>query len=225
MPRLALALLCVCWRVQAEGQKRGEIKPPSSGGGRQVKPPSSDAANPIRGRREDLDIERVKEPEGGCGPRARPGDTVSVMHKGFLHDVPEGEDRGNIGKQFDGNIQGEPLKFKLRTTSIIVGMDLAIEGMCVGETIRVVIPPLMAFDNPNFKWSPDKPRPVPPGSQVRYEITLEGLEQAPGATLGTKLAFGFLALMVVCICLVLRKAASKKKPDVKAKDKDKKKRK
>merc|ERR1719436_570352 len=102
----------------------------------------------------------------------------------------------------DENPKGEFLKFKLRTKSIISGMDLAIQGMCAGEKVSVIIPPHLSFDDPEmqFRWSQEKPRPVPKGTILRYEIRLESIEGGSrSVSTGTTVALGMLLFAVLGI--------------------------
>ncbi len=62
---------------------------------------------------------------------AKSGDTVSVHYTGTLAD----------GTTFDSSKGREPLEFKLGAGQLITGFDEAVEGMAVGETKTVVIPP------------------------------------------------------------------------------------
>mmetsp|Transcript_1938 Transcript_1938/g.3519 ORF Transcript_1938/g.3519 Transcript_1938/m.3519 type:complete len:200 (+) Transcript_1938:69-668(+) len=87
------------------------------------------------------------------------GDEVWITHAG--HTV---EDQ----VQFDGN-GVEPLKFTLGGGTVLRGMEVGMEGMCVGETRVLLIPPHLAFDDPTKRFSR---KPVKAGSTVRYQITL-----------------------------------------------------
>jgi len=66
---------------------------------------------------------------------AKAGDQVSVHYKGTLDD----------GEIFDSSEGREPLSFTLGTGQVIAGFDVAVEGMQLGETRKVRIPPEEAY--------------------------------------------------------------------------------
>jgi peptidylprolyl isomerase len=68
-------------------------------------------------------------------PQAKTGDQVSVHYTGTLKD----------GTVFDSSRSREPLEFQLGIGQVIAGFDQAVEGMSIGETRRVVIPPDQAY--------------------------------------------------------------------------------
>ena len=49
-------------------------------------------------------------------------------------------------------------------------MEIAIVGMCVGETIEVDLPPHLAYEQPNKGFK--RPERVPKGATVTYKITV-----------------------------------------------------
>eukprot|EP00929_Paragymnodinium_shiwhaense_P058659 TRINITY_DN29388_c0_g1_i2.p1 TRINITY_DN29388_c0_g1~~TRINITY_DN29388_c0_g1_i2.p1 ORF type:complete len:106 (+),score=12.22 TRINITY_DN29388_c0_g1_i2:512-829(+) len=57
--------------------------------------------------------------------------------------------------------------------------------MCVGDRIAVLVPPLMAYDDPtmDFPWlrGDVMQRPAPPGSSIRLELELLSLKE-PGVS-------------------------------------------
>ena len=75
----------------------------------------------------------------GCGgedsDRAENGDSVAVHYVGTLDD----------GSQFDSSREREPLVFEVGTDQVIAGFDAAVNGMAVGETATVRIPPADAY--------------------------------------------------------------------------------
>ena len=66
---------------------------------------------------------------------AKSGDQVSVHYKGTL-------DNGDV---FDSSEGRAPLDFSLGAGQVIAGFDEAVEGMGVGETRTVRIPPEEAY--------------------------------------------------------------------------------
>lgn len=67
--------------------------------------------------------------------QAKAGDTVRVHYTGKLDD----------GTEFDSSVGGAPLSFALGTGQVIPGVDKAVQGMAVGESKSVRIPPEEAY--------------------------------------------------------------------------------
>merc|ERR1712150_348872 len=115
------------------------------------------------------------------------------------------------GKQIDAN-PNEPLKFKLRQRQILRGMDIAIEGMCVGDKISVIIPPHLGFDDPAMSFRSGggyQNIPAPVGASLKYEIELVALEGGASTSaipVGMIMAIGFLAMIIaILVYLAMRK--------------------
>lgn len=200
LPMLALIVLVTFLAV--EGKPRKEAKPPSRA--RRVSSIKTEMEAEMV--REQLDIDWIEQVDDeDCKIRAVPGRQVSIFHKGYVHEVrrPEDAELWN-GKQVDGNREGEPLNFTLRANHVLRGLDYAIEGMCVGDRIMVVIPPHLAFDDPNlmFKWEDaDVERPAPVGSFMRYEIELLAVQRDPAKMEGLWIGLGFAAVFAMSIGL------------------------
>ena len=67
--------------------------------------------------------------------KAKQGDSVKVHYTGKLDD----------GTVFDSSRDREPLEFTLGEKAVIPGFESAVEGMAVGETATVNIPPAEAY--------------------------------------------------------------------------------
>lgn len=67
--------------------------------------------------------------------QAQAGDTVRIHYSGTLND----------GTQFDTSEGSDPLEFALGSGTVIAGFDKAVEGMAVGESKSVKIPPEEAY--------------------------------------------------------------------------------
>lgn len=67
--------------------------------------------------------------------QARAGDTVRVHYTGKLDD----------GTQFDSSTGGAPMEFAVGAGQVIPGFDKAVEGMSIGESKSVKIPPEDAY--------------------------------------------------------------------------------
>ena len=67
--------------------------------------------------------------------QAKSGDTVKIHYTGTLDD----------GTQFDSSSGREPLEFTLGSGQVIPGFEQAVEGMAVGDSKSVNIPPEEAY--------------------------------------------------------------------------------
>ena len=72
----------------------------------------------------------------GSGDVARAGQRVSVHYTGWLYQ------NGEQGSKFDSSKdRGQPFVFPLGAGHVIKGWDEGVQGMAVGGTRRLVIPP------------------------------------------------------------------------------------
>jgi peptidylprolyl isomerase len=67
--------------------------------------------------------------------QAKSGDTVRIHYTGTLDD----------GSEFDSSAGRDPLEFALGGGQVIPGFDSAVDGMAVGESKSVTIPPDEAY--------------------------------------------------------------------------------
>jgi peptidylprolyl isomerase len=67
--------------------------------------------------------------------QAKAGDTVRIHYTGTLDD----------GTEFDSSSGRDPLEFALGGGQVIPGFDSAVDGMTVGESKSVTIPPEQAY--------------------------------------------------------------------------------
>jgi FKBP-type peptidyl-prolyl cis-trans isomerase len=80
----------------------------------------------------------------GSGTAADNGKTVSVTYTGWLYDARVA---GNKGTQFDSNVGGTPLSFKLGSNQLIAGFEQGVQGMRPGGKRTVIIPASQAYGN------------------------------------------------------------------------------
>lgn len=66
---------------------------------------------------------------------AAAGDTVTVHYTGTLDD----------GTVFDSSVEREPLRFRLGEGEVITGFDEAVNGMKVGDSVKVDLAPSDAY--------------------------------------------------------------------------------
>mmetsp|Transcript_94990 Transcript_94990/g.188169 ORF Transcript_94990/g.188169 Transcript_94990/m.188169 type:complete len:207 (+) Transcript_94990:67-687(+) len=184
--------------------------------------------------RDDLQITWLKQiPPRQCSATAGPGSFVSINQEGFIHELPaEAPNKASwtVGDKVDANADGEPLKVTLGKREILSGMDLAMEGMCVGDKISVVIPPHMAYDDPVYDGVWDKPgkrKPVPDGTTMRYHISLVGVQN--GVVVKRTdytpmfLALGVIILILGGLAMLVFRSTGAKANKTSKKDKEKKK--
>lgn len=67
--------------------------------------------------------------------KAKPGDIVKIHYTGTLND----------GTEFDSSNGREPLQFTIGSGQVIPGFENAVEGMAVGDSKSVNIPPEQAY--------------------------------------------------------------------------------
>ena len=95
---------------------------------------------------------------------ANAGDRIRVHYTGWLADesAPEGR-----GAQFDSSRdRGEPFVFTLGVGQVIKGWDQGVEGMRVGETRVLTIPPELGYG------SRGAGNVIPPDSTLIFDVEL-----------------------------------------------------
>ncbi len=104
------------------------------------------------------------EIEAGTGPRAQPGDQVTVHYTGTLED----------GTEFDSSAGGDPISFVLGQGGVIQGWDEGIALMNVGGKAQLIIPPELAYGAQDYG-------PIPGGSTLTFDVELVSAEAPPTA--------------------------------------------
>ena len=100
----------------------------------------------------------------GTGAEARAGQSVTVHYTGWLHDpaAPQGR-----GKKFDSSKdRGEPFEFELGAGMVIRGWDEGVQGMKVGGTRVLVIPPELGYGARGAGGV------IPPNATLVFEVEL-----------------------------------------------------
>mmetsp|Transcript_807 Transcript_807/g.2887 ORF Transcript_807/g.2887 Transcript_807/m.2887 type:complete len:162 (+) Transcript_807:170-655(+) len=122
----------------------------------------------------------------GKGDQPQPGQQVTVHYTGTLED----------GRVFDSSRErGQPLKFVIGTSQVILGWDLGIAAMKVGESAVITIPPEYGYGN-------SAAGPIPPGSTLIFEVELMAASDIqPETTSCFIYGLGVLSLLIVGVIL------------------------
>jgi hypothetical protein len=99
----------------------------------------------------------------GTGDAAAPGKRYTTHYTGYLRD----------GTVFDSSVKrNEPIDFVQGRRQVIAGWDIGFEGMKVGGKRRLIIPPQLAYGAAGSG-------PIPPNSELTFDIELLKVEDAP----------------------------------------------
>ena len=105
----------------------------------------------------DLKIEKLTNGNGLIPKKAQ---TVSVHYTGCFTD----------GKKFDSSVdRDEPFSFVLGKGQVIAGWDLGVAQMKVGDTVKLTVPPDLAYGRDGY------PGAIPPNSTLIFEVELLGI--------------------------------------------------
>lgn len=100
----------------------------------------------------------------GEGAEAVAGNRVRVHYTGWLHDPAADKSRG---KKFDSSKdRGQPFQFSLGGGEVIRGWDEGVQGMKVGGTRVLTIPPEMGYGERGAGGV------IPPNATLVFEVDL-----------------------------------------------------
>lgn len=100
----------------------------------------------------------------GEGAEAAKGNRVKVHYTGWLHDPAADDQRG---KKFDSSKdRGDPFAFPLGAGHVIGGWDEGVQGMKVGGTRVLTIPPELGYGARGAGGA------IPPNATLVFEVEL-----------------------------------------------------
>ena len=103
----------------------------------------------------------------GSGEPAQAGQRVKVHYTGWLYDPTAAKNRG---KKFDSSKdRGQPFSFSLGGGEVIRGWDEGVQGMKVGGTRVLTIPPEMGYGARGAGGA------IPPNATLVFEVELLGV--------------------------------------------------
>jgi FKBP-type peptidyl-prolyl cis-trans isomerase FkpA len=103
----------------------------------------------------------IEELVVGEGAEAAAGQTVSVHYTGWLTD----------GTKFDSSKdRNEPFEFPLGRQHVIAGWDEGVQGMKIGGTRKLTIPPAIGYGARGAGGV------IPPNATLVFEVELLGLD-------------------------------------------------
>lgn len=103
----------------------------------------------------------------GEGDEARAGQRVRVHYTGWLHDEAA---EGSRGRKFDSSKdRGSPFAFPLGAGHVIGGWDEGVQGMRVGGTRVLLIPPELGYGARGAGGV------IPPNATLVFEVELLGV--------------------------------------------------
>ena len=103
----------------------------------------------------------------GTGATAQAGQQVTVHYTGWLHDPAKADGRG---AKFDSSKdRNDPFDFPLGAGHVIKGWDEGVQGMKVGGTRVLVIPPQLGYGARGAGGV------IPPNATLVFEVELLGV--------------------------------------------------
>lgn len=89
----------------------------------------------------------------GTGAQVTNGKLLQVLYTGWLSD----------GTQFDSNVGGTPIQFRVNAGQVVAGWDRGVLGMRVGGRRQLVVPPHLGY-------GPEGRGPIPRNATLVFTI-------------------------------------------------------
>ena len=110
---------------------------------------------------------QIEDTTPGTGETASAGQRVKVHYTGWLHDP---DAAGRRGRKFDSSKdRGQPFAFRLGGGEVIRGWDEGVQGMRVGGTRVLTIPPDLGYGSRGAGGV------IPPDATLVFEVELLGV--------------------------------------------------
>jgi FKBP-type peptidyl-prolyl cis-trans isomerase len=110
---------------------------------------------------------QYEDTKAGTGAEATAGNNVKVHYTGWLQDASKPDGRG---RKFDSSKdRNEPFEFSLGAGMVIRGWDEGVQGMNVGGTRVLVIPPELGYGARGAGGV------IPPNATLVFEVELLGV--------------------------------------------------
>jgi FKBP-type peptidyl-prolyl cis-trans isomerase FkpA len=107
---------------------------------------------------------QIEDTTAGNGAEAKAGARVSVHYTGWLYND------GVQGAKFDSSKdRGQPFKFSLGAGEVIGGWDEGVQGMKIGGTRKLIIPPHLGYGARGAGGV------IPPNATLLFEVDLLGV--------------------------------------------------
>ncbi len=107
---------------------------------------------------------QITDVQIGTGTLAQAGSNVVVHYTGWLYDTEQAD---NKGAKFDSSVdRNQPFEFPLGGGRVIKGWDQGFDGMQVGGTRVLVIPPDMGYGERGAGGV------IPPNATLMFEVEL-----------------------------------------------------
>lgn len=105
--------------------------------------------------------------KAGAGTEATAGRSVSVHYTGWLYDEAAPDHKG---AKFDSSLdRGTPFEFTLGAGQVIQGWDQGVQGMKIGGSRTLVIPPHMGYGSRGAGGV------IPPNATLVFDVELLGV--------------------------------------------------
>jgi FKBP-type peptidyl-prolyl cis-trans isomerase FkpA len=100
----------------------------------------------------------------GSGATAQAGQQVTVHYTGWLHEAGAPQERG---RKFDSSKdRNDPFRFDLGARNVIAGWDEGVQGMQVGGTRVLLIPPQLGYGTRGAGGV------IPPNATLVFDVEL-----------------------------------------------------